>query len=27
MISEEIPPDWARTVPEVLALLQEENHG
>lgn len=24
MISEEIPPDWERTVPQVLALLREE---
>ena len=23
MISEEIPPDWAQTVPQVLSLLQE----
>jgi len=27
MISEEIPPDWERTVPQVLALLQEEIHS
>ena len=27
MISEEIPPDWERTVPQVLALLQEETHS
>jgi hypothetical protein len=25
MISEEIPPDWERTVPEVLAVLREGN--
>jgi hypothetical protein len=24
MISEEIPPDWERTVPQVLALLRED---
>ena len=26
MISEEIPPDWERTVPLVLTLLREESH-
>ena len=25
MISEEIPPDWERTVPEILTLLREEH--
>jgi hypothetical protein len=26
MISEEIPPEWERTVPQILSLLREANH-